>query len=115
MASDSVTLVAQLGGELVTYTPHGGVARVFRAIVERRPTQVQQTGGFSYGANTLELQIPRDATDGVLSIKERFDRVAFKKSLDDAAETIFIVTKILQEDAGLTASDGGMFHVLVQA
>lgn len=115
MASDSVNLVAQLGGELVTYTPQGGAAKTFMALVERRPTQVQQTGGFSYGATTIELQIPRDATDGVLSIKERFDKVAFKKSLDDAAATTFTVTKILQEDAGLTASDGGMFHVLVQA
>lgn len=116
MASDSVNLVAQLGGELVTYTPHGGVARTFKAIVERRPTQVQGgAGGVQYGANTLELQIPRDATDGVLSIKERFDKVQFKKSLDDAAVTTFTVTKISHEDAGLTASDGGMFHVLVQA
>lgn len=115
MASDSVNLIAQLGGELVTYTPQGGVARQFKALVERRPTQVQQANGFSYGANTIELQIPRDATNGVLSIKERFDKVAFKKSLDDAAVTTFTVLKILKEDAGLTASDGGMFHVLVQA
>ncbi len=115
MASDSVAMIAALGGELVTYTPQGGAARQFKALVERRSTQVRQTGGLSYGANTIELQMPRDATDGVLSIKERFDRVAFKKSLDDAAVTTFTVLKILKEDAGLTASDGGMFHVLVQA
>lgn len=115
MASDSVNLVAQLGGELVTYTPQGGVARTFLAIVERRPTQTQQAGGHVFGVNTIELQIPRDAVDGVLTVQPRKDRVRFKKNLGDADETDFSVNKIIQEDAGLTASDGGMFHVLVQA
>lgn len=115
MASLSVNLVAQLGGELVTYTPHGGVATTFKAIVERRPTQVQSAGGNAYPAKTLELLIPNDATDGVTSIKERMDRVAFKKNLDDAADTTFTVTKVIQEDTGLITSDGGLFRVLVQA
>ena len=115
MVSDSVEMVAQLGGELVTYTPYGERARTFKAIVERRPTQVQNAGGFQYGVNTLELLIPRDATNGVLSIKERFDRVRFKKSVDDAQETEFSVNKVMQEDAGLLAFDGGLFRVMVQA
>lgn len=115
MTSDSVNLVASLGGELVTYTPYGGVARTFRALVERRPTQVQGAGGFQYGANTIELQIPNDATDGVSEVQERKDRVSFKKSLKDASVTEFSVNKLIHEDAGLVASDGGMFHVLVQA
>lgn len=115
MASDSVQLIAQLGGELVTYTPYGGVAKTFKAVVERRPTQVEQAGGFQYGANTLELLIPRDATDGVLAVQERKDRVRFKKSLDDVQETDFTVNKLIQEDAGLVASDGGLFRVMVQA
>lgn len=108
-------MVNQLGGELVTYQPHGGVAKTFKAIVERRPSQVESAGGFSYGANTLELLIPRDATDGVMEIQERKDRVRFKKSLDDAQETEFSVNKVIQEDAGLLPFDGGMFRVLVQA
>lgn len=115
MANDSVDIIAQLGGELITYTPAGGVARTFKAIVERRPTQVQQTNGFPYGANTLELLIPKDATNGVTAIQERKDRVRFKKSLNDSQETDFTVNKLMQEDAGLLASDGGMFRVLVQA
>ena len=115
MASDAVEMVAQLGGELVTYTPHGGVARTFLALVERRPTQVESSGGVSYGANTLELYIPKDATNGVTEIQVRKDRVRFKKNLGDAQETDFSVQKIIQEDVGLIASDGGMFRVLVQA
>lgn len=113
--SDSVDMVAALGGELVTYTPCGGVAKTFRAIVERRPMQVEQAGGFQYGANTIELLIPRDATDGVLAVQERKDRVRFKKSLSDAQEMEFSVNKILQEDAGLVAGDGGLFRVEVRA
>jgi hypothetical protein len=113
--SDSVVMVDQLGGELVTYTPYGGVARTFKAIIERRPTQVEQAGGFQYGANTIELLIPNDATDGMTAIQERKDRVRFKKSLDDMQETDFTVNKVMQEDAGLIASDGGMFRVMVQA
>lgn len=113
--SDSVNLVAQLGGEIVTYTPYGGVAKTFKAIVERRPSQVAQVGGHQFAANTIELQIPRDATDGVLAVQERKDRVRFKKRLDDTDETEFTVQKVVQEDAGLTSSDGGMFHLEVRA
>jgi len=115
MARDTVHLVAQLGGELVTYQPWNGVPRTFKALVDRRPMQVESAGGFPYGANSVELLIPRDATDGVLAVEERKDRVRFKKKLDDAQESEFLVNKILQEDAGLTAGDGGAFRVLVQA
>lgn len=113
--SDAVALVAALGGELVTYTPHGGVAKTFKAIVERRPSQVGQAGGFAYAENTLELLIPIDATDGMTAIQVRKDRVRFKKNLNDAQETDFTVNKIVQEDAGLVVSDGGMFRVEVKA
>jgi len=115
MSSVSVTMVAQLGGEVVTYLSAGGVAKTFKAIVERRPMQVESAGGFQYGANTIELLIPRDATDGVLTVQERKDRVQFKKSLDDAQATEFTVNKVIQEDAGLIATDGGMFRVEVRA
>ncbi len=115
MASDSVDMVAALGGELITYTPYGGVARSFKALVERRPSQVESVGGFQYGVNTLELLIPNDATNGVTAIQERKDRVRFKKNVSDAHETDFSVNKIIQEDAGLVAGDGGAFRVLVQA
>lgn len=113
--SDSVEIVAQLGGELVTYTPYGGAAKTFKAIVERRPTQVDGTGGFPFGANTLEVFIPKDTTDGMTAIQPRKDRMRFKKHLSDADATDFTVTLVMQEDAGLVASDGGGFRVLVQS
>jgi hypothetical protein len=111
----SVDLVARLGGEPITYEPHGGVPRQFMAIVERRPTQVQEGRGLAYPVNTIEVLIPRDATDGVLAILTRQDRLRFKKTLSDREETVFTVQTVQQEDAGLIAGDGGMFRVWVQA
>lgn len=119
MPSDSVMLVAGLGGELITYTPYGEEAKTVKAIVNRRPNQVQpnvaNAGKFSYHAHAIELQIPRDETDGILAIVEGQDKVSFKRQLDDEDDTEFTVTKIVQEDAGIVPSDGGMFTLLVQA
>lgn len=119
MPSDSVLMVAALGGELITYTPYDDESKTFKAIVNRRPNQVQPQvasgGKFAYHANVIELQIPRDAAAGVVTILEGKDQVSFKRSLDDEDETLFTVTKVVQEDAGLLPSDGGMFTVLVQA
>lgn len=112
--SDAVSLIAQLGGESITYYQHGGSLSTFPAIVERKPTQVQSAGGYAYAANVVEVLIPRNATAGVLAVKERLDKVRFKRNLSDAQDTEWTVTKILQEDAGL-GSDAGMFRVLVQA
>lgn len=108
--SDSVELVAAVGGEVITYTPHGGAPKTFLAIVHRRPTQVQ-SGGRPYTAKVIEMDIPRDATDGVLSVKEGHDTVRFKVNLSDAQDTLFTVAKVISQDAGLVATDGGLFHV----
>lgn len=113
--SDAVDMVAACGGELVTYQPYGGTAKTFKAVVERRPTQVQSGPGGAYGVNTIEIWFPRDATNGVLTVQARKDKVSFKKSLSDAAVTEFTVNKVTEEDAGLTTGDGGMFRVEVQA
>ena len=50
-----------------------------------------------------------------LTVQARKDRVRFKKSLSDTQETDFTVQMILEEDAGLFVTDGGLFRVLVQA
>lgn len=112
--SDSVNLVAALGGELVTYQPYGGVAKQFKAIVERQPPQQEVAGGHQYLVNTIQVTFPRDATDGVLAVQEGKDKLRFKQSLSDAQEKEFVISSLLKEDAGLTASDGGMFAVLVE-
>lgn len=116
MASDTVNLIAQLGGELVTYTPSGGVAKIIRVVVERdRPShQVQQTNGVGYGVNTRQLLIANDADAGMTAIQEHKDTVRFKKNLSDTTDTNFTVQRVLNEDTGLDGS-GGAFLVLVQS
>ena len=113
--SESVEIIAGLGGEVVTYLPYGGVARTFKAIVERQPSQVQTSQGAVVPVNAMEVQIPKDGTSGVSVIQVRKDRMQFKKMLSDAQVSDFTVMKILQEDAGMTPADGGMFRVLVQS
>lgn len=112
--SDAVNMVAALGGELVTYIPYGGTSTQFKAIVERRPSQIAGSPAGSYPVNTLEVTIPMDATNGVLTVQPRKDCLRFKKNLGDSQETEFSVQKIMDEDTGLAGS-GGMFRVLVQA
>ena len=115
MASDSVNIVASLGGELITYLPASGGSKQFKAVVDRRPQGVDASPAGSYPANMLELLIPHDATNGVESIKERFDKVTFKRWPHDSGVSTFTITKVLQADIGIIASDGGMFRVMVQA
>lgn len=115
MANDAVQLVAACGGELVAYQAFNGTAKQFKAIVHRRPTQVQSVGGSIFGVNTIEVEFPRDATDGVLTVQPRKDIIRFKTHLSDPDVTEFTVHKLLSEDSGLVASDGGMFRIEVQA
>ena len=111
---DVVDMIAALGGELVTYIPYGGTEKTFEAMVERQPSQVAGSPAGSYGVNTLEVTFPMDATDGVLTVQPRKDRIRFKKNLGDAQATEFVVQKIVREDIGIAGS-GGMFTVQVQA
>ena len=114
--SDSVDIIIACDGELITYLPHGGVAKIFKALVERQTTpQVQQSAAGPYPVNQLEVLIPNDATNGVTNIRVRKDKILFKKHRGDSDATEFTVNKIIQEDAGMTAVFGGMFRVSVQA
>lgn len=112
--SDAVELIAALGGEVITYTPYGGTARTFKAIVRRAPTESEQAGGYQYRVNELMVEFPRDATNGVLTVQEGKDRLTVKRHLSDAEPRDYVVVKIEDEDAGLVASDGGLFRVIVE-
>lgn len=112
--SDATDMVAALGGELVTYRPWNGTERQFEAIVERQPSQVAASPAGNYTVNVIEVTFPRDATEGVLTVQPRKDRIRFKKSLGDRQETEFVVNKIVREDIGIAGS-GGMFTVEVHA
>jgi hypothetical protein len=112
--TDAVAIVAGLGGELVTYIPYGGTAKQFEAIIDRQPSQVAGSVAGSYAVNMLDITFPMDATDGVLTVQPRKDRIRFKKSLGDSQEMEFVVQKVMREDVGIAGS-GGMFTVQVQA
>jgi hypothetical protein len=101
-------------GEWVTYYAYGGSLKTFKALVERKPSQVQSAGGYAYAANVLDVFLPRDAAAGVLAVRERMDKMRFKRNLSDAQDTEWTVTKVMGEDAGI-AGLGGMYHIQVQA
>lgn len=111
---DAVDLIAALGGELITYTPHGGTAKSFKALIEREPLQPEQAGGYRYQVNELVVHVPRDATNGVLTVQEGKDRMSFKRHVSDTAAREYVVMKIQQEDVGFVSSDGGMFVLVVE-
>lgn len=111
---DVVDMIAALGGELVTYIPYGGTEKTFEAMVERQPSQVAGSPAGNYTVHVIEVTFPMDATDGVLTVQPRKDRIRFKKNLGDAQATEFVVQKIIREDIGIAGS-GGMFTVEVQA
>lgn len=113
--SDSVEIVAACGGEVITYLPHGGTAKSFKAIVERRPLQVQGGPGGSYAVSSLPVTFPIHAVDGMLAVQPRKDKLLVKKNVSDSADTEFTVQVIEREDRGLSASDAGMWTVMVQA
>lgn len=115
MGVTAVNIIAACGGELVTYLPAGSVARSFKAIVEWQPPPLQPGQVGVYAVNSLEIFIPKDSVDGVLEVQVRKDKVTFKRALSDDETTEFTVQKILREDAGITGTDGGMFHLLVQS
>ncbi len=112
--SDAIAMVAALGGEVVTYLPYGGVAKQFKAIIEREPSRVAAFSGATYSEHAMLVTFPRHATDGMMSVAKGKDRFMLKHRLSDSDEKEFTVVMVQDEDAGLVASDGGMFTVLVK-
>lgn len=112
--SDAVAMVAALGGELVTYSPYGGTAKTFKALVERQPSEIAALAGVAYPENSLAVTFPRHATDGVMSIAKGKDRISFKRHVSDSDVSTYTVVVVQQEDVGMVAGDGGMWTVLVK-
>lgn len=114
MASDAVNMVASFDWDVVTYVPYGGTQKTFKALVDRRPSGTAGSAGGSYPVNQLVVTFPMDATDGMLAVQPRKDRILFKRNLGDSENTECVVQKILPEsDAGF-AGIGGMWKVEVQ-
>lgn len=107
-------MVAALGGELVTYMPWNGVPRTFKAVIDRQPTQIGLVSAVAFPEHSLQVVVPKDGTNGVLTIHKGKDRMTFKRHLSDTQETEFTVAMILQEDTGLVSSDSGAFTLVVK-
>jgi hypothetical protein len=80
------------------YTPHGGSRKTVRIVVHFAPVMPVPHGGERTPSNVIQVGIPNDATTGVISVKEGFDKVHFKLRKGDAAETDFRVSKVLHCD-----------------
>lgn len=112
--SDAVNVVAALGGELVTYTPSGGVAKQFTAIVERTPSAPSVFGGASYPENAIVVTFPKDATNGVLTVHKGKDRITVKRHVSDSVETEYTVVMIEEEPAWSAGGIGDLWKVVVK-
>ncbi|WP_447979081.1 hypothetical protein [Candidatus Nitrospira bockiana] len=112
MPSDATRMIAALGGEVIGYRPKGGAALSILGIVDRsRPEAAETQGGPKYARLQIRLTVANDATEGVTAVTVGEDLVECKADVDDEAVSIFRVTGILSQDKGLTAGDGGMWHL----
>lgn len=100
LAADLAAICADDFGETITYYPHGSQARVFPAQVYRQPTSVEMIGEGAYGQNVLEVEFPRHATLGVLTVEANLDQVEILLNSDDPAPTLFRVTRVLTQGHG---------------
>lgn len=113
--SDATDMVAAFDWDLVTYVPYGGTKKTFKALVTRDLSSVASSAAGSYAVNVLHVTFPMDATDGVLTVQPRKDRIRFKRNMSDSQDTEFVVQKIMPESDRGFAGCGGMFKIEVQA
>jgi hypothetical protein len=112
MPATAVALLQALGGELITYTTPGHSPKDVWALIERVPLSVESSGRATF--RVYSLYLANDETDGITSVKERFDTVSFKERLSDTAETTFLVQQVLEQDSGMPGCDNGIFKLEVK-
>lgn len=101
-----VFLNASEYGESVTYRQYTAPATFTnKAIVAQvfRGAQVDaiRIGAQPMDAKILEIQIARDATLGISTVKPGLDKVRLKHKLSDSGDMEFQVVQILEHDPGL--------------
>jgi hypothetical protein len=106
----AVSLLQSLRAEQITYTRPGQSPRLVWALIERVPLHVEGRTTF----RVMEVHIANDATDGITSVKERFDTMSFRENLWDETETTFTVQKVIEQDDGMPGCDTGMFRLEVK-
>lgn len=87
-------------GETITYTPHNELSKTINAQVFRSPVRPVEQGGRSAPVNVVEIWISKHATNGVVSVKERLDKVSLP--LQEGGPVVELrVTKKIEQDAGM--------------
>jgi hypothetical protein len=85
--------------ENLTYIPHGGTAKVIKAVVTRGRID-PASGNFSRSLkNEAEVYIMNDETEGVTAIDKTNDRIVLKELDGDEKEAR--ITEILNSDEGI--------------
>ena len=85
--------------ESLTYIPHGGMAKVIKAVVTRERID-PASGNFGRSLkNEAEVYIMNDDTEGVTAIDKTNDRVILKELDGDEKEAR--ITEILSGDEGI--------------
>ena len=80
-----------------TFTNKTINAQVFRGV----QVDSVRIGQQALAAKLIEIQIARDATLGIATVKSGLDRVRVKNKLGDAADMEFQVVEILEHDPGI--------------
>lgn len=113
--SDAVSAIAALGeDELITYIQWGGVAKQFKAIVERTQPEPSVFSGVSYPENSIVVMFPRDSPNGVMTVTKGKDRIRFKRNVWDSEETEFTVVMIEEQPSWLAGGIGDLWKVVVK-
>ena len=85
--------------ESLTYIPHGGTAKVIKAVITRGRLD-PASGNFSRSLkNEAEIYIMNDEAEGVITIDKTNDRIVLKELDGDEKEAR--ITEILNSDKGI--------------
>jgi hypothetical protein len=80
-----------------TFTNKAINAQVFRGV----QVDAVRIGGQPLDAKIIEVQVARDATLGIATVKPGLDRVQLKAKLSDSGNTEFQVVQLLEHDPGV--------------
>lgn len=95
MQDDAVYMVdTDVFGESITYTPIGGVAATYNAVVDRRPPEPVDGQGYGVAPNVV-ISLIRDAngTNGPASVAAG-DKVSLPERVGESSRTMSVITVV---------------------
>lgn len=102
MAEDAANVVLNSDefAEEIQYTPHNGTVRTIKAIVERSRIMPDSADAGRVLAKTVEVNIARHATLGVLAVTKNGDKISLPTVIGGTNDD-YVVVDILSQDEGL--------------